>query len=255
MMSRWDSPNFLQCCVKPHHLHCNKRPRAGWACPGERGRASATAGKNRAVQPGRAGDTTNDTTQQQQPHWWSRQTAGTVHATYVCTLKHTEHLPHTSLGARLLLPLRLRLIGFLPPEMLVPLRIQDARYYEKRRMKRGDKERCKKETRGREGGLYEHWFTCVVGSSEYAFRHFGRRSMAHSKFLSPVPPFPWAVSMPWALGLNLTALWGHSKAFWHKLNFCMLVMCKAQWQTLQEKKDDSTYGEEEHRSWERNLVL
>lgn len=25
---------FLQCCVKLHHLHCNKRPRAGRVCPG-----------------------------------------------------------------------------------------------------------------------------------------------------------------------------------------------------------------------------
>lgn len=56
-------------------------------------------------------------------------------------------------------------------------------------MLEGDKEK------GKRGSLCELWFTCVVGSSEYAFRHFWSCSLAHSAFLSSVLPFPFSCPM------------------------------------------------------------
>lgn len=56
--------------------------------------------------------------------------------------------------------------------------------------------------KGKRGSLCELWFTCVVGSTEYAFRHFWSCSLAHSAFLSSVWPLPWAalcVSTHWTL--------------------------------------------------------
>lgn len=54
--------------------------------------------------------------------------------------------------------------------------------------------------KGKTGSLCELWFTCVVGSSEYAFRHFWSCSLAHSEFLSLICPVRLE-----ALGLDLTS--------------------------------------------------
>lgn len=55
-----------------------------------------------------------------------------------------------------------------------------------------DEEKCYEETRkrGREGVCVSSGLHAPVGSSEYAFRHFWGSSLAHSAFLSSVPPFP-----------------------------------------------------------------
>lgn len=104
---------FLQCCVKLHHLHGNKRPRARRACPGREAVQRQTAGENRAEQPGRATDTTNI-----QPNnnglidgadkrlaQSTQHTCAHLSARTHTRDTHTKHLPHTSLSTRLLLPL------------------------------------------------------------------------------------------------------------------------------------------------------
>lgn len=79
-------------------------------------------------------------------------------------------------------------------------------------MSEGDKRK------GKRGSLCELWFICVVGSSEYAFRHFWSCSMAHSAFLYLDRPLPWyvpCVLMPWTPDLDHTSVWGQSKVCWH----------------------------------------
>ena len=213
---------FLQCCVKLHHLHGNKRPRARRACPGREAVQRQTAGENRAEQPGRATDTTNiqpnnnglidgadKRLAQSTPHTCAHLSAHTHtrHAHKTLASYQPQNQAPAPSQSWLLLRLLLRLL--LPPvvvlpELVVLLWILDVRFTVKRTEK-GDKERCETETRerGKRGSLCEHWFTCVVGSSEYAFRHFWSRSLAHSEFL------PWAVpcvSMPPTTGLNHTYL-------------------------------------------------
>ncbi len=98
---------FLQCCVKLHHLHCNKRPRAGRVCPG---REAMHQQRQERIEPsGQAGPLTPPPTPTTtaslmgQTNGWHRAHSIRVH-TYTRDT-HTKHLPHTSLSTRLLLPL------------------------------------------------------------------------------------------------------------------------------------------------------
>lgn len=93
-----------------------------------------------------------------QTNGWHRAHSIRVH-TYIHT--HINHLPHTSLSTRLLLPLGPVLfpVVFVLLELVVLISILDVRFYGKG-LRRGDKE--KKEIRGREGvsvssGLHVPW--------------------------------------------------------------------------------------------------
>lgn len=188
-----DNPNFLQYCVKRHHLPFNKRPRVGWASVSRRrDHASATAGEDRGEQPGRAADTTakpNDN--------------GLIDGRYKRLAQRT---PHTCAHLKHAHTHTHRTLASYQPRHQAPASLSRLLRWDgapalytrcqalQEKAENTDEEKCGEQTKGKRGSLYEHRFTCVVGSFEYAFRHFWSPSLAHSEFLSPASPFPRAVS-------------------------------------------------------------
>lgn len=98
--------NFLQRCIKLNHLHHNKRPATGREC----GAREAVHQQERIEPRRQAGPLTpppiptTTASLTGQTNGWHGACSIRVH-TFKHTHTHREHLPHTSLSTRLLLPL------------------------------------------------------------------------------------------------------------------------------------------------------